>query len=169
MFSNWGPGKSTAVVVLLLLGFGLAALADQPIPERYAKAKEFMDYLKTTCEPSSAGYDQSKCGKWDIEKVMSNISKNGLVVYDVNTHKTLKFNLKKLRKQLAARTGEAFGALAHFSYIYGQPYPQYSNISYVTSDTGIVISITGGYKLTFPFEQDVLKLAKIEYLQEEGD
>jgi len=139
------------------------------VPIKYSSAIDLLDYMRSVVTggyPAPYGVDDKL---WDVDKVLSHLSKMGLTLYDVNDESTIKYSSKSLKSQLSRKKGKAYDSIVHMGHIYSQPYSQYSELAYETIQNGIVINMADWYRLTFVFEGSDLRLSKLEYLTEEGD
>ena len=139
------------------------------MPE-YKRVVEMLQYLKNSGErDDGSGFEASRGGNWNAEKLLSYISGNGLTLYDVNDkQRTRRLTRSQLSNALSRRGDQTFIRFTHLGYIYAQAYPQYSTLSYKSQPDGVVVSMSGWYRLTFRREDDALKLTKLEYLMLEG-
>jgi hypothetical protein len=135
----------------------IPAQSGNQVPDKYSRAIELLDRLKTFQQTNQA----------ERAEVLSYVSSQGVSVFDINGKKTTRYSLIQLKRELQRKTGRGYGWFKHIGEIYSQPYPQYSSIKYRMVSSGIIINVGQWYRLTFKFEQEILKLSKIEYLVEE--
>jgi hypothetical protein len=145
-------------------------LRDYIAPPEYRRVVELLQYLKDGGEgDSGSGFDASRGGNWQADKLLSFISGNGLTLYDVNGKRTRRLTRGQLSSALSRRGDPASVRFSHLGHIYAQPYPQYSTLRYEARPGGVVVEMSGWYRLTFGREDGALKLTKLEYLMTEGD
>lgn len=144
-------------------------LSNYIAPPEYKRVVELLQYLKDSGESDSeSGFDASRGGNWKADKLLSFISLNGLTLEDVNGKRTRRLTHKQLSSALSRRGDPTFVRFAHLGHIYAQPYPQYSTLRYEARPSGVVVEMSGWYRLTFTREGGALKLTKLEYLMLEG-
>jgi hypothetical protein len=139
------------------------------VPAKYSSALDLLEYMQSVViggYPLPYGVDDKR---WDAVKVSSFISNNGLTLYDVNNESTVKYSSRSLKNQLSVKKGKAYDSIVHMGLIYSQPYSQYSKLTYQPIQNGIVINMADWYRLTYVFEENSLRLSKLEYLTVEGD
>ncbi len=145
-------------------------LRDYIAPPEYRRVVELLQYLKNSGESDSAsGFDASRGGNWKADELLSFISRNGLTLYEVNGKRTRRLTRGQLSSALSRRGDPTFVRFAHLGHIYAQPYPQYSTLRYEARPSGVVVEMSGWYRLTFTREGGALKLTKLEYLTLEED
>ncbi|HEX8775250.1 MAG TPA: hypothetical protein VF735_16875 [Pyrinomonadaceae bacterium] len=145
-------------------------LRDYIAPPEYKRVIEFLQYLKGSGSPDVQGaFDENLGGHWRVDELLSYISKNVLTVFNINDKRTQRYSMAELRRLLSSKNNKASKSFIHLGYIYAQPYPQYSTLKYEPRANGVVLNMSGWYRLTFKREDGALKLTKLEYLQVEGD
>lgn len=145
-------------------------LRDYIAPPEYRRVVELLQYLKESGKgDSAAGFDASRGGNWQADKLLSFISDDGLTLYDVNGKRTRRLTRAQLSSALSRRGDPTSVRFSHLGHIYAQPYPQYSTLRYEARPAGVVVEMSGWYRLTFGSEGGALKLTKLEYLMTEGD
>ena len=145
-------------------------LTDHIAPPEYRRVIELLQYLKGSGSPDGLGaFDETLGGDWRVEELLSYISRSGLTLFDINDKRTRRYTNAQLRSLLSRKGNKASGMFIHLGYIYAQPYPQYSTLSYEPQANGVIVRMSGWYHLTFKREDGALKLAKLEYMQVEGD
>lgn len=145
-------------------------LRDYIAPPEYKRVIEFLQYLKSSGSTGVQGaFDETVGGNWQVDELLSYISKGGLTTFDINDKRTRRYSIAELRRLLSSKSNKASTTFIHLGYIYAQPYPQYSTLKYEPQANGVVINISGWYRLTFTREDGALKLTKLEYIQVEGD
>jgi hypothetical protein len=145
-------------------------LRDYIAPPEYRRAIELLQYLKSNGSPDVFGaFDETLGGHWRVEDLLAYISQSGLTLFDINDNRTRRYTKAQLRSLLSRKGNKASTMFIHLGYIYAQPYPQYSTLSYEAQANGVVIRMSGWYRLTFKREDGALKLTKLEYIQVQGD
>lgn len=146
-------------------------LLDSVAPPQYKPIIEMLQYLKNSGdEDTSSGFDAARGGRWQVDRVMSFVSKNGVTISDVNTRGTHRYTSTELRRALANKRNAAAIKFIHLGFIYANAYQQYSTLNYSRGKgNAVVVNMSGWYRLTFTTEQGALKLTKLEYLMVEGD
>ena len=146
-------------------------LLEQIAPPQYKRVVELLQYLRSSGEHGGGfGFEASRGGNWKADKLLSFISSNGLTLYDVNDkRRTRRLTRGQLSSALSRRGDQTFTMFTHLGYIYSEPYPQYSTLRYKPQPNGgVVVGMSGWYRLTFRREGGALKLTKLEYLTLEG-
>jgi hypothetical protein len=140
-------------------------------PPEYRRAVELLQYLRNSGErDGGSGFEASRGGNWKTDKLLSFVSRNGLTLYDVNDkRRTRRLTRSQLSNALSHRGNRTFAMFTHLGYIYAQAYPQYSTLRYKAQPSGVVVEMSGWYRLTFKREDGTLKLTKLEYLMLEED
>ena len=145
-------------------------LRDYIAPPEYRSVVELLQYLRDSGESDGGfGFEASRGGNWKADKLLSFISRGGLTLYDFNGKRTRRLTSRQLSSALARRGDSTFVRFTHLGHIYAQPYPQYSTLRYEARPGGVVVEMSGWYRLTFRRERGALKLTKLEYLMLEGD
>jgi hypothetical protein len=145
-------------------------LRDYIAPPEYKRVIEFLQYLKGSGGPDVQGaFDETLGGHWQVDELLSYISRGGLTIFDINDKRTRRYAIAELRRLLSSKGNKASKTFIHLGYIYAQPYPQYSTLQYEAQSNGVVVNMSGWYRLTFTREEGALKLTKLEYIQVEGD
>ncbi len=131
----------------------------------------FLRVLASAWTPASAQgpYDPHRAGPWDTEKLLSFFARGGVTFHDINGDTTWHLTSPRLRGELGRRRGSAFDMLIHLGYIYTQPYPQYSQLSFVKNPAGVVVRVGAWYEVTFVRERGILHVAKVDYTELEGE
>jgi len=83
--------------------------------------------------------------------------------FDANSNTTTRYKNDEIIKQLENNRGEFRERLAQLSYIYSQPYPQYSETNFVVTEDekNLFIRVAANYGLLFTNEETP-KLLRIE-------
>lgn len=106
----------------------------------------------------------------DPSAVVTLVSDSGLVLTDINERDTtIRVSRASIAEAITKRRGRVFVSLAHFAYIYSQPYPQYSGLEFKPTPTGIDVSVGSQYFVGFLRESNGLRIARIGYYELEGD
>ncbi len=136
-----------------------------------ARIATFLRLLASAWTLASAqgAYDPRRAGRWNAQKFDSLLARGGVTFYNVNGDSTWHLAADALRGELGRRRGAGFDMLLHLGYIYTQPYPQYSRLSFTQDSSGVLVRIGGWFQLTFVREGGLLELAKVEYLEREGE
>jgi len=169
--------KAAALLVALLPVYGAMPVPaeDSPyfikeriIPPEYKIAGEFLEYLKPV--NGSVEFSANAAPKWDIARLLSFISPDGLAATDVNRGgKLVHYTPQQIRNSVTARKGYPFRTFSHVGHIYAQPYKQYSELFFeARSDGGVVMHMADWYMLTFGQQLGGLRAARIDYLMREG-
>lgn len=137
-------------------------------PPGFSDPQAFLDLIKLPSEPSGR-FDPANAPHWNIDRFMSFMSEQGVVLTDVNdsSHRTVSAN--QLRSELISRKGEAFKTFAHLAHIYSMPYRQYSEVSYQKVSHGSVLALSYGYTLTFALENGQQRLVRCDLTASEGE
>lgn len=128
-----------------------------------------IDIDKRGSQDALEAFDAARGGRWRVDELLKYISLDGLTIFDINTRRTRRYTLAQLRRDLSSKSSDVKTKFIHLGYIYANPYPQYSTLSYEPQANGLIVKMSGWYRLTFRREGDTLKLAKLEYLTLEGD
>lgn len=146
-------------------------IRDYVAPPEYRRAIELLQYLKSSGSPAVLGaFDENLGGRWQVKELLNYVSRSGLTIFDINDKRTRRYTNAQLRGLLSRKGSKASTMFSHLGYIYAQPYPQYSTLSYEPqANGGVVLRMSGWYRLTFKREDGALKLTKLEYIQVEGE
>ena len=149
--------------MIVLLAMGLVCshvLADSEyrirqrvIPSEHQKAYQFFELLKWPNEPVGA-FNANSAPAWDISKVLSYISPDGITFSDVNHRMEGHISKEQIKDDLTRRDGQVFVSFAHLSHIYSIPYKQYSELRFVTVDGGVKVNVGNWYTITFVYEDE---------------
>lgn len=143
-------------------------VVDGPIPAKASRAIEFLEFIKYPIG-ASFGFDATKAPHWDLSKLMSYISKDGVAFSDVNGYISGHYSDSDIHNALETRKGELFGVFAHIAYIYSIP-DKNSALKFDPTAAGAVVHIGDWYVLTFKTEDGQLKLTNCDYIEiEESD
>src|SRR5262245_23766779 len=129
--------------------------------------KAFLSLLRSAWTPASSqgGYNPGRATRWDNDSVLSYFVQDGITFHDINGDTTWHLSAAALQDELTRRRGAAFDMLLHLGYIYSQPYPQYSKLSFAQDAKQLVVQVAGWYQLTFVRRGVSWRVAKVEYLQ----
>ena len=104
-----------------------------------ARIMVFLDLIASAWTPASAqgAYDPRRAGQWDAQRFGSLLARGGVTFHNVNGDSTWYLTAQALRRELSGRRGAAFDMLLHLGYIYTQPYPPYSRLSFTQDPSGV--------------------------------
>src|SRR5260370_37734024 len=145
--------KACLPALLLVSALAHLATAEALIPRQATVSKEdstrivgFLDLLSSARTPASSqgGYDPSRAGPWNTDKLAAFVAQSGITFHDVNGDTTWHLAPDSLRQQLRRRRGSGFDMLLHLGYVYGLRYPQYSSLAFVQNSSGVVVRVFEG-------------------------
>jgi hypothetical protein len=136
-----------------------------------ADAIAILAKLRTIAPTGGDGFDAASAPTFDPAAVLAVVSDSGLTLYDTNLEEspTVQLSRRQLEFQLAHRRGRAFTALVHLGYIYSQPYPQYSKVTFQRRPDVLEASVAAWYRLRFVREGGRLRLRRVDYTMMEGE
>jgi hypothetical protein len=134
-------------------------------------ARAILDRLSIIAPKTTDEFDTSLVPRdIDPSTVVTLVSDAGLVLTDINERDTtIRVSRDSIAGAITKRRGRVFVSLAHFAYIYSQPYPQYSRLEFTPTPTGIDVSVGSAYLVGFLRVPNGLRIARIGYYELEGD
>jgi len=126
--------------------------------------------LRTIAPTGEGGFDAASAPAIDSAAILAVVSDSGLTLDDVNEEdSTVHLSKREVGAQLAGRRGRAFTSLVHLGYIYSQPYPQYSHLTFSRGPAGLGVSVADWYRLRFAREGGRLRLNRVSYVTFEAE
>ena len=165
-----------------------ASIGHDEIPEAYVRDRHgqgvkreqagvlpVLDYLADQY-PERGGFDPNQSRPYDGEKMKGFLWPSRVTFTDVNGPSEVHLTPAQIARQLEARQGPAFRALAHVGSIYALPYLQYSMIWFDEHSAGRLVVYIGWrfdglashYRLTFGDIDGEWKLGRVDYRNLEG-
>ena len=149
-------------------GHGQTPYVQTGIDSKYSDITSFLSIIKAT-KPVPRRFNVKDAPDWSIDRLMECISKNGVVLENVNTKKKKAVSYKEAEASLRKRKGDLFRALAHVSYLYSQARKQYSELRFVEQSNCVLVTLASWYEFDFAMESGRLKLRKCKYVNEDAD
>ena len=155
--------------LLLLLGLGNrpehATLATLFSGGDSTQVVAFLDFLKSGEDAATAdeGFEVEHGGHWPDGRLLQFLDST-VTFFDVNGDTSWFEAADAINARVKRRSGPAFTMFVHLGHIYGQPYPQYSRLSYERAGSRLIVSVADWYRLTFVRRGSKLLLTKLEYL-----
>jgi hypothetical protein len=145
--------------------------ADTIVASDTADAVAILARLRTIAPAGGSGFDAASAPTIDPAAVLAVVSDSGLTLNDTNLEEsaTVQLSRRQIESQLARRRGRAFTSLVHLGYIYSQPYPQYSKLTFTRRSDVLEASVANWYRLGFVREGGRLRLRRVDYTMHEGE
>jgi len=125
----------------------------------------FFDLVRAT-QPTQRKFVPESAPRWDIAKLSSWISPEGLILVEANSKKGMHHSFKEVSNALAARKGPVFLLFAHMSFLLGHRLPQYSKLWFEGRQAARVGCIATFYEVTFLQGGNGPKVVKIENINQ---
>jgi len=132
--------------------------------DNYLTAKKFLTLIRRANAQADDIETFSKKIKFNpSDNFMSLIHWYAIDFFDANSNTTTRYKNDEIIKQLENNRGEFRERLTQLSYIYSQPYPQYSETNFVVTEDekNLFIRVAANYGLLFTNEETP-KLLRIE-------
>jgi hypothetical protein len=136
-----------------------------------ADAVAILARLRTIAPTGGDGFDAASAPTFDPAAVLAVVSDSGLTLHDTNLKEsaTVQLSRQQVESQLARRRGRAFTSLVHLGYLYSQPYPQYSKLTFTRRTDVLEASVADWYRLRFVREGGRLRLRRVDYTMMEAE
>jgi hypothetical protein len=145
--------------------------SDTIVASDTADAVAVLATLRTIAPTGGEGFDAASAPTFDPAAVLAVVSDSGLTLDDVNREESpiVRLSRREVEAQLTRRRGPAFTSLVHLGYIYSQPYPRYSKLTFAHTPAELTVAVADWYRLGFVHEGGRLRLRRLGYTHHGGE
>jgi hypothetical protein len=150
----------SVISVILHCTWSCALQAANPLPSPQPE-EPFFQLVKST-QPSQRKFAPENAPHWDIDKLSSWVSPNGLVLVEPGSKRGKHFTPQEISNALASRKGPVFKVFAHMSFLLSHRLPQYSRLWLEERRSARVGCISTFYEVSFSQVNKLPVVVKIE-------
>ena len=136
------------------------------------QVRAVLEFLKAGNRPGATA-DRFKLplvGHWRSAELLRRLGREGVRFADVNAkHSAWMAPPAQIQKELGARKGRSFSALAYLAFIYSIPYPQYSRLRVTRDGNGLRVSVGDIHVLRFDEEDGAWRLTAVRLIERQGE